>query len=72
LHYLYYIMTIILKKSVKIKEVYSKMHIHITNSLQKNGIIVGKKNIAGKYTVSIIEFEDYIRIWMLPQELEII
>lgn len=64
-------MTIILRDSVKIKTIYIKKHIQINNYLNNNGIIVGIKNIKGKY-VHIIEFKNYIRIWMLSEELEII
>lgn len=64
-------MTTILKHSVKIKAIYLKKYILINNYIKDYGIIVGKKNIKGKY-VYIIEFKDSIRIWMLPEELETI
>ena len=64
-------MTIILKHIVLIKEIYIKKYIPINDYLQKKGRIIGIKNIKGKY-VQIIEFDNYTRIWMLPEEIEII
>nr|YP_009294405.1 cytochrome b6-f complex subunit [Asparagopsis taxiformis]AOM65888.1 cytochrome b6-f complex subunit [Asparagopsis taxiformis] len=52
------------------RNIYQK-YIPINDYLQKKGRIIGIKNIKGKY-VHIIEFDNYTRIWMLPEEIEII
>nr|QCI07469.1 cytochrome b6-f complex subunit PetP [Leiomenia cribrosa] len=65
-------MNIILGKKIKIKELKNCTQITIINYLNKHGIIKGKKNIYGKYYAPLIEFQDYTRLWIMPQELEII
>ena len=65
-------MDIIIGKKIKIKELNRKTDATIINYLHKNGIIKGKKNIHKNYSVPIIEFKDHTRIWMMPQELEIL
>nr|YP_010199423.1 hypothetical protein LK036_pgp084 [Gracilariopsis tenuifrons]UAD89281.1 hypothetical protein [Gracilariopsis tenuifrons] len=63
-----------LGKSAKIKKIYNKNNIEMVKYTSQNGNIVGKKSIQhNKYTkTTIIEFSNYTRIWMLPQEIEII
>nr|YP_009295650.1 conserved hypothetical plastid protein [Mastocarpus papillatus]AOL58134.1 conserved hypothetical plastid protein [Mastocarpus papillatus] len=60
----------ILRKNVKIKEINSKTNLKIVHYLCKTGTIIGKKRISSDYSVPIIEFKDYTRIWMLSKELE--
>lgn len=57
---------------IKIQKIHSHTNINIINYLYKNGVIVGKKIIHNKYVLPIIQFEDYSRIWILPEELEFI
>nr|YP_009511487.1 hypothetical protein [Gracilariopsis mclachlanii]AXI97364.1 hypothetical protein [Gracilariopsis mclachlanii] len=61
-------------KLTKIKKIYNKNNIEIIKYTNQNGIVVGKKSIQhSKYRKTIIiEFSNYTRIWMLPQEIEII
>lgn len=65
-------MNIISRKHVKIKEINSKTNLKIVHYLFKAGTIIGQKIIDKKYIVPIIEFKDYTRIWMFPEELEFI
>lgn len=59
-------------KNVKIKEMNNKNNVKIVHYIYKVGTIVGKRIISCNYTVPIIEFEDYTRVWIFSQELEII
>ena len=57
-------------KHVKIKEMNNKNNVKIVHCIYRVGTIVGKKIISCNYAVPIIEFEDYTRVWIFPQELE--
>lgn len=65
-------MSIKIGKHVKVKEMNSKNNLKIVHYIYKVGTVVGKKIISCNYTVPIIEFEDYTRIWILPKELELV
>nr|YP_009488732.1 hypothetical protein Grafi_p162 [Grateloupia filicina]AWD77428.1 hypothetical protein Grafi_p162 [Grateloupia filicina]BCB15041.1 hypothetical protein [Grateloupia asiatica] len=54
-----------------IRELNSNINIGILKHLYNNGIIVGTKILSQNDTVIIIELNDYTRIWMLPEELNI-
>uniref|UniRef100_UPI0030026984 cytochrome b6-f complex subunit PetP n=1 Tax=Anunuuluaehu liula TaxID=3049639 RepID=UPI0030026984 len=66
------IMNIILGKNVKIRQINSKTNLKIVHYLYKAGTIIGQKIIDKNYAVPIIEFKDYTRIWIFPEELEFI
>nr|UAD88872.1 hypothetical protein [Gracilariopsis chorda] len=63
-----------LGKSAKIKKIYNNNNVEMVKYASQNGIIVGKKSIQhNQYKkTTIIELSNYTRIWMLPQEIEII
>nr|YP_010985961.1 hypothetical protein RMF00_pgp058 [Grateloupia asiatica]WOL36879.1 hypothetical protein [Grateloupia asiatica] len=54
-----------------IKELNSNTNTRILKHLYRNGIIVGTKISSQNNTLIIIELNDYTRIWMLPEELNI-
>nr|YP_009295755.1 hypothetical protein Schim_009 [Schimmelmannia schousboei]AOM64690.1 hypothetical protein Schim_009 [Schimmelmannia schousboei] len=57
-----------MKKLITIKEINYKVNLKILYYLYKRGKIVGYKQIYNQYA-PIIEFSDYTRLWMLPQEI---
>nr|QCI06257.1 cytochrome b6-f complex subunit PetP [Dicranema revolutum] len=59
-----------LNRIVKIKKINNKQNSRVINYLYKTGVIAGRKIINQKLNVSIIEFKDYTRIWMLENEIE--
>nr|YP_010986160.1 hypothetical protein NDC12_pgp058 [Polyopes affinis]WOL37078.1 hypothetical protein [Polyopes affinis] len=59
-------------QSAYIIEINSKINLEILNYLYSNCIIVGTKTLFNEYKVAIIELNDYTRIWMLPEEINII
>nr|YP_010204123.1 cytochrome b6-f complex subunit [Ahnfeltia fastigiata]UAT97692.1 cytochrome b6-f complex subunit [Ahnfeltia fastigiata]UAT97896.1 cytochrome b6-f complex subunit [Ahnfeltia fastigiata] len=65
-------MSLIIGKSVKVKEINCNAPIKIIYYLGKRGKIKGKKIIPGICVVPIVEFEDYTRVWILPEELDIL
>nr|YP_009296161.1 cytochrome b6-f complex subunit [Sebdenia flabellata]AOM65096.1 cytochrome b6-f complex subunit [Sebdenia flabellata] len=61
----------ILNKYIYIKAINNKINIQIANYLYKKGRIVGEKILFNYKRVPIIELDNYTRIWMLPEELDI-
>nr|WOA02440.1 cytochrome b6-f complex subunit PetP [Gloiopeltis furcata] len=57
-------------KQAKAKHINSKTNLRIVHYLNQSGNIVGHKVTNTKNFILIIEFSDYNRIWMLPEELE--
>nr|YP_008144861.1 hypothetical protein [Grateloupia taiwanensis]AGO19818.1 hypothetical protein [Grateloupia taiwanensis] len=54
-----------------VRELNSNINIEILKHLYNNCIIVGTKILSQNDPVIIIELNDYTRIWMLPEELNI-
>nr|QCI08055.1 cytochrome b6-f complex subunit PetP [Plumaria plumosa] len=58
-----------IKKSISIKNIPIKVHYKIIKYIYKNITIVGYMNINHNIKIPIIEFQDYTRIWILPDEI---
>lgn len=58
-----------IKKSINIKNIPIKVHYKIIKYIYKNITIVGYMHINNHTKIHIIEFQDYTRIWLLPDEI---
>ena len=59
-------------KIIEVRNINYRNPIEIVDYLHQYGSVVGEKTIRykKKLHVFIIEFRDYSRIWMLPEEIE--
>ena len=56
-------------KAIRFKQMPYYINTKILYYLNQTGYIVGYKKIYKNITVPIIEFKDFTRIWMLPNEI---
>jgi hypothetical protein len=59
-----------MNKLINLQKMYHKLNPTILYYMYKSGEIVGYKNIYEKHQVTIIQFYDLTRIWLLSSELK--
>ena len=59
-------------EKIHVKEIYKKLNPYIFNYIYKLGKIVGYKKINHNQYATIIELNDFRRIWMLTCEIQFI
>ena len=66
-----YLIYKIMHKLVTFQEIPSQANIKITQYIYQSGKIVGYKKIYNNIIVTLIQFKDLTRIWMLPNEIKL-
>lgn len=59
-----------MNKTINLKKMYYKLNPKILYYMYKYGEIVGYKNIYKQHKVTIIQFYDLTRIWILDKEIK--